>query len=49
MNISQIFTSVDEEEIRQKMAREYAAADTHTRQWKNDTEDVGRDYLFPKP
>lgn len=49
MNISKIFTQADEESLRQKMTREFTAADTHTRTWKNDTEDVGKDYLFPKP
>jgi len=44
-----MFTPADEDKLRNKMEKEFQMADTHTSNWKNDVEDVGRDYLFPEP
>ena len=49
MSIQKLLTPTDEENLRQKMDKEFQMADTHTSNWKSDTEDVGRDYLFPEP
>ena len=49
MDISKIFTPLDEENLRVKMAKEFQMADTHTSNWKSAVENVGRDYLFPEP
>jgi len=49
MNIDKILTPADEESLRVKMTKEFQRADVHTSNWKSEVEDVGRDYLFPKP
>ena len=44
----QLSTS-DLAKLYEKVNREYNRADTHTRNWKQEVENVWRDYLLPKP
>jgi len=49
MDIKTIISEQDEKRLLSKVTKEYEAADNHTRTWKDDVREVGRDYLFPKP
>lgn len=49
MNIKEIFTEKDIDNIRAKVNKEYWMSERHTRSWKTSVANVGKDYLFPKP
>jgi len=39
----------DQENIHNKVRKEHARAEVHTRSWKEDVKNLSRDYLLPKP